>query len=160
MKESRERVRSACGIQVFISCSESCGNLAPAHYRKDGALFDLAIAIGILAHLGVVSKHKISRYLFAGELSLSGALKPINGVLSLAELARQENLGFVLPAENGPEASIMGLGSIVPVSSLNHLIEVLNHGKTSKNCRSRVSLRRLCHTQVRPLKDNTKPNVL
>ena len=130
VKESRERVRSALRNSGFsFPPQKVVVNLAPAHYRKDGALFDLAIAIGILAHLGVVSKHEIDRYLFAGELSLSGALKPINQVLSLAELALKNDLGFVLPAENGAEASIMELDSIVSVSSLTHLIEVLNNDK-------------------------------
>lgn len=137
VKESRERVRSALRNSNYrFPAQKVVVNLAPAHYRKDGVLFDLPIAIGILAHLGVISSDKIGRLLFAGELSLGGALKPITGVLSLAHLAHQQDLGLVLPAANDQEMALVHIEQpVIAVSSLTELVQILNGQKQPQRLR-------------------------
>ena len=107
VRESADRVRSAlqhCGMtfpkrRVVI-------NLAPADIRKRGTHFDLPVAVGILAASGQVESDRITDTLFAGELSLEGALRPIRGALSLALMAKQQGyLRLVLPEASAPEAS-------------------------------------------------------
>src|SRR5690554_1214280 len=104
VKESRERVRSALRNSGFKFPSQKViVNLAPAHYRKDGASFDLPIALGILAHERIINPLSIKNSIFAGELSLSGKLKSISGILSLAELAHQLKFRLILPIGNFEE---------------------------------------------------------
>src|SRR5690554_5207112 len=98
VKESRERVRSAVRNSGFkFPAQKIIVNLAPAHYRKDGSLFDMAIAVGILVHQGYIKIDKVKEMLIVGELSLSGAIKHVPGALSLADLARRKNYRFVFP---------------------------------------------------------------
>ncbi|NLL48947.1 MAG: YifB family Mg chelatase-like AAA ATPase [Firmicutes bacterium] len=126
VRESRERVRSALRNSGFKFPSQKViVNLAPAHYRKDGSLFDLPIALGILAHQGVLSPRSFEQTIFVGELSLSGKLKRVNGVLSLADLARSRNCQLVLPLDNQGEIALVADTRYLLVSSLHDLLEVL-----------------------------------
>ena len=98
VRESRERVRSALRNSGFkFPAQKVIVNLAPAHYPKDGALFDLPIALGIRAHQGSIRQEGLQGRIFAGELSLSGTLKRINGVLSLADLAQEQGCQLIVP---------------------------------------------------------------
>ena len=107
VKESEQRIRAAfensgermSGRKVVVS-------LAPADLRKEGASFDLPIAVGILAAMGRVDAGALGGTMFAGELSLDGTLKPVRGVLPMAVRARDEGLRrLVLPADNAREAA-------------------------------------------------------
>ncbi|NLM40761.1 MAG: YifB family Mg chelatase-like AAA ATPase [Firmicutes bacterium] len=130
VRESRERVRSALRNSGFkFPAQKVIVNLAPAHYPKDGALLDLPIALGILAHQGVVERAALQKRIFAGELSLSGALKRISGVLSLADLAHEHGLELILPQANAQEAALAGRENVVLTPSLTHLVGFLA-GKT------------------------------
>ena len=111
VKESRERVRSAlqnCGLD-FPTNKRITVNLAPADLPKDTGRFDLPIALGILAASGQIDGAKLAGYEFAGELSLSGALRPVRGALaiSLALHAEGAEVRLVLPAGSAEEAALV-----------------------------------------------------
>lgn len=127
VRESRERVRSALRNSGFkFPAQKVVVNLAPAHYPKDGSLLDLPIALGILAQQGFLRPGLLHQGLFVGELSLSGELKRIGGVLSLAELARRRGLQLILPAANAREAALVEQDSLLLASSLKHLLALLS----------------------------------
>jgi magnesium chelatase family protein len=123
VRESRERIKSAiknCGLEFPFQVITV--NLAPADVKKEGSGFDLAIALGILGTTGVLLKADLRSYLFLGELSLDGGLRPIKGALSIATMARQKGIRrLVVPRENAREAAVVedvevyGLGSLVEV---------------------------------------------
>ncbi|HSW17253.1 MAG TPA: YifB family Mg chelatase-like AAA ATPase [Ramlibacter sp.] len=110
VKEARERVRSAlqtCGLE-FPHNKRITVNLAPADLPKDSGRFDLPIAIGILAASGQLDAAAIDAFEFAGELSLSGELRPVRGALamSLALQAAGESVQMVLPPGSAEEAAL------------------------------------------------------
>ena len=111
VKEARERVRSAlqtCGLD-FPHNKRITVNLAPADLPKDSGRFDLPIALGILAASGQVDGAALGEFEFAGELSLSGELRPVRGALamSLALHAAQEGAQLVLPPASAEEAALV-----------------------------------------------------
>ncbi|KKO51296.1 YifB family Mg chelatase-like AAA ATPase [Paenibacillus sp. DMB20] len=123
IRESVERVRAAiknCGYAYPLQ--RVTINLAPADLRKEGAAFDLAIALGILTTSGQVQLPGADRLLVIGELALDGSLRPVTGVLSMAERAKREGFeGLLLPVENAPEAALIGGLNIYGISHLNDL---------------------------------------
>ncbi len=120
--ESRERVRAALkNIGFSFPPKRITVNLSPGDIKKEGVLFDLPIALGILASTEQIPKPN-DRYLFAGELSLDGILKPIRGALSLSLLAKKEGLALVIPMKNAKEASIIDDIDIYPFSFLSDLL--------------------------------------
>ncbi|OGW44576.1 MAG: hypothetical protein A2Y66_01160 [Nitrospirae bacterium RBG_13_41_22] len=124
VKESKDRVRAALkNIGFHFPLKQITVNLAPADLKKEGSSFDLPIAIGIIAAEGVIELTSVDRYLFTGELSLDGKLKPVKGALSMALRARELGLkGVILPEENAPEAAVV---KSVPVFGLKSLPEVI-----------------------------------
>lgn len=128
IKESKERVRSAIknsGLQYPIL--KIIVNLAPANMKKEGPIYDLAIAIGILSATEQVKIHKIKDYIFLGELSLNGSVKHVNGVLPILIAANQ--LGFkkfIIPSENKNEASFIEGIEVFCVDNLKQLVGFLN----------------------------------
>lgn len=109
VREARERVFSAlraCGFR--LPPSRITVNLAPAGRRKSGTAFDLPLALGLLAACGQIPVEALQGRVFAGELSLSGALRPVPGMLPLAIMARQLGLAsIILPPDNGAEAAVV-----------------------------------------------------
>jgi magnesium chelatase family protein len=100
-------------------------NMAPADLRKEGAAYDLTLAMGILAASDQIQLEHIHEYLMMGELSLDGSLKPIKGALPIAIKAKEEGfLYFVLPKENAQEAAVVEGIEILGVS---HIMEVIRH---------------------------------
>lgn len=135
VRESRERVRSALRNSGFkFPAQKVIVNLAPAHYPKDGALFDLPIALGILAHQGVLPPQVFKNAMFAGELSLSGTLKRISGVLSLAKLASQRNWQIILPRENEVEAALIPGKHYLLASSLHNVLDLVTGRIPPQKC--------------------------
>jgi magnesium chelatase family protein len=122
VRESRERIKSALLNSGFGYPNKSVTiNLAPANLKKEGAGFDLPMALGILGAMGVVNTPE--DHLFVGELSLDGTLRPVRGALSIAVAAQKMGLrNLVVPADNGAEAAIAGG---VRVFALRHLAEVV-----------------------------------
>src|SRR5512136_2664479 len=100
IRESRERIKSALLNSGFGYPSKSVTiNLAPANVRKEGAGFDLPMAVGILGAMGVV--HNTTDFQLVGELSLDGSLRPVRGALPIAVCARGSHIAnLVVPADN------------------------------------------------------------
>ncbi|MFZ3152660.1 YifB family Mg chelatase-like AAA ATPase [Pseudomonas sp.] len=125
VKESKDRVRSA-----ILNCAFEFPprritlNLAPADLPKDGGRFDLAIALGILAASGQVPASALEHLECLGELALSGAIRPVQGVLPAALAARAAGRTLVVPKANAEEAS---LASGLTVIAVEHLLEVAAH---------------------------------
>ncbi len=109
VRESKERVFSALKNSGFkLPPSRITVNIAPADIRKEGSAYDLPLALGLLAGAEVIEQEKLSGLYLAGELSLSGELKPVSGVLPLALRARDAGArGMVVPEANGPEAAVV-----------------------------------------------------
>jgi magnesium chelatase family protein len=101
-------------------------NLAPADVRKEGAAYDLPVALGYLNATQQIAVSDLSEYMIMGELSLSGALRPIKGALPIAIQARAKGYkGFILPAENAREAAIVSDLNVYGVESLREAIDFL-----------------------------------
>jgi magnesium chelatase family protein len=122
VRESRERIKSAMINSGFGYPNKTVTiNLAPANLRKEGAGFDLPVALAILGTMGVV--RDLDRHLLAGELSLDGAIRPIRGALSMAVCARAHGIpNLIVPAENAAEAAVV---EAVNVYGMRHLAEVV-----------------------------------
>jgi magnesium chelatase family protein len=125
VKESKDRVRGALLNGRFrFPDGHVTINLAPADLPKEGGRFDLPIALGILGASGQVAAKALDRYEFIGELALSGALRPVNGVLPVAVAARDAGRELILPRENAAEAGLVSGLSLRPAG---HLMEVCEH---------------------------------
>ena len=125
--ESRERVRNAiAAIGLSLPPKRITVNLSPADLPKEGSHFDLAIALALLAAMGVVDAEALSGYCVVGELSLDGRIAPSPGVLLAAIHAGSNELGLICPAVQGPEAAWAGN---VEVLAAPDLISLLNHLK-------------------------------
>lgn len=127
VKESRERVRSAIrnsGLQ--FPNKAYVVNLSPADLPKQGAAYDLAIAVGALAATDQVPLPALEDALFIGELSLDGSVRHVDGVLPMVHTALREGIGQVyVPASDAAEASLIAGIDIMPVESLGQLVEHL-----------------------------------
>jgi len=125
VKEARDRVRAALHTARFkFPAGRVTVNLAPADLPKESGRFDLPIAIGILAATGQVSAEHLSQYEFAGELALSGELRPIRGALAMTFGAHRDGRAFVLPASVADEAGLARGATIRPARTL---LEVCAH---------------------------------
>jgi len=124
VKESIERVRSALQNSGYeFPRYKTVINLAPADLRKEGPIFDLAIALGISIAHGTVLVDGMDGYLIAGELALDGRVRPVKGALSAAILAKARGCrGIILPMENSAEAAVVDGVDVIPVTSLTEAI--------------------------------------
>ncbi len=123
VRESRERIKSALLNSGFGYPNKSVTiNLAPADLRKEGAGFDVPMAVGILGAMGAVRRS--DEYLMTGELSLDGAIRPVRGALSMAVCARRHGITrLIVPAANAAEAAVV---EGVQVFGARHLSEVVS----------------------------------
>ncbi len=125
VKESRDRVRGA-----LLNCNfefprrRITVNLAPADLPKEGGRFDLPIALGILAATRQVPANELDRYECAGELALSGELRPVQGILPMAVQAARAGRSLLIPSGNSAEATLVRKARALPG---NHLLEVTAH---------------------------------
>jgi magnesium chelatase family protein len=125
VKEARDRVRAAILNSGFeFPAKRITVNLAPADLPKESGRFDLPIALGILAASNQIPTRPLAEYEFAGELSLSGELRPIRGALAMALQTTDNGKCFILPAASAQEAALTGAGNIL---SANSLLEVCAH---------------------------------
>lgn len=125
VKESKDRVRSALLNSHFeFPLRRITINLAPADLPKEGARYDLAIALGILAASKQIPSDILKQYEFVGELALSGELRPIRGVLPIALEVSQSHRFLVVPKQNVPEALLI---SGLTLFSSQHLLEICAH---------------------------------
>ena len=122
VKEARDRVRAALQNSGFdFPARRITVNLAPADLPKESGRFDLPIALGILAASGQIDGRNLDRYEYAGELSLTGELRPVRGALAMAAAATRP---FILPRDNAGEAALVGTARIHPA---DHLLDVCAH---------------------------------
>ncbi len=126
VKESRERIKSALINSGYGYPNKSITiNLAPANIRKEGAGFDLPMALGILGAMGTIPKTE--EHLFVGELSLDGAIRPVRGALSIAACARLHKISnLVVPAENAAEAAVAEGVRVFGMRNLMEVVALLN----------------------------------
>ena len=128
--ESRERVWSAFNaLGLHLPGKRITINLAPADLPKEGAHYDLPIALGLMAAIGAVPADMIEGYVAIGELSLDGTIAPVPGALPAGVLANSENLGLICPEPNGAEAAWAG---DMPLLAPQNLIKLMNHFKGSQ----------------------------
>lgn len=128
VRESKERVRTAIkNSDLTMPNKKIVVNLAPAHTKKEGATFDLAIAIGILKNVGAITNQLLDDYIFIGELSLDGSVNKARGVLVMCMAAKALGKSKVLvPYENRFEAGIIRGIEIIPVKNLREVVDLLN----------------------------------
>lgn len=127
VKESRERVQAAIRNSGYTFPDDRITvNLSPAHIKKDGTGFDLPMALGILTATGIVPQETVNDFLFFGELSLDGSLKPVKGALPMAMEARKSGFhGLVVPVENRLETSVVKGIQVYPAASLSQVVGFL-----------------------------------
>ena len=128
VKESHERIVSAFQVNgyKFPSC-QIIINMAPADIRKEGAAYDLPLAIVIMASAGEVSTTMLDDYVIMGEMGLDGTLQPVKGALSMAIKARSEGFkGIILPIQNAPEAAVIDGLEVYGAKDLREVVELLN----------------------------------
>ena len=119
VREARDRVRAALQNARFeFPQRRVTVNLAPADLPKESGRFDLPIALGVLAASGQVPRDALEAHEFAGELALSGALRPIRGALAMVLAARGDGRAFVLPAESAREAALVRDAVVHPARAL------------------------------------------
>ncbi len=127
VKESKDRIRAALkNIGFSFPLKQITVNLAPADMKKEGTLFDLPIALGVVAAEGIIPLEPLREYLIAGELSLDGQVKPVRGALPLALAAKRLGLrGLILPKENAPEAAVVAGIDVFGLESIPAVIAFL-----------------------------------
>lgn len=128
VKEAKERVRTAIKNSGYeFQSKKIVVNLAPANTRKEGSLFDLPIAIGILTNFGKIKKQNLEDTVFVGELSLDGKINKAKGVLPICIEAKKIGIKrIILPKENAKEAAIVKELEVIGVSTLDQLVDYLN----------------------------------
>ncbi len=156
VQESRERVKAAVKNSDFgFPVRKILVNLAPADLRKEGPSFDLPMAIGILAATEQVETGLLDDFLFLGELSLDGTLRPVAGVLPIAAAAKRLGIkGMIVPKANAEEASVVEGLTVYGCKDLQDVVELLANPKEHKSIQSdmRQAIRRSRHF-VPDLKD-------
>ena len=126
VRESSFRISAALKNNNFkLPGKKIIINMAPADIRKEGAAYDLTLAIGILAASKQIQSENIKEYIIMGELSLDGSLQPIKGALPIAIKAKEEDFTyFILPKGNAKEAAIV---DDIDVLGVDNIQEVINH---------------------------------
>lgn len=128
IRESHERITSALEFNgIRFPRKQIVINMAPADIRKEGAAYDLPLAISILAGAEIIRTDKVSEYLMIGELSLDGSLKAVKGVLPIAIKAKEEGFkGIILPIQNAREAAVVNELEVYGVENIKGVIQFFN----------------------------------
>ncbi len=128
IKESHERITSALSVNgLKFPRNQIVVNMAPADIRKEGAAYDLPLAIGILAGAEKIKADRIEDYMMMGELSLDGSLKPVKGVLPIAIKAKENGFkGLILPKDNAREAAVVKGLEVYGVDNIREVIQFFN----------------------------------
>ena len=121
--EAKDRVRSAIKNSLLeFPKGKIVINLAPAELPKDGTQFDLPIALSILQLNNLLSQESVSNALFAGELALDGSIRPIQSAITIAEVAKKNNITTIyIPADNTEQALLLNDITVIPIKSLRQL---------------------------------------
>ncbi|MDR3119204.1 MAG: YifB family Mg chelatase-like AAA ATPase [Mediterranea sp.] len=128
VKESHHRIICALQFNDYkMPTSQITVNMAPADIRKEGAAYDLPIAVSMLAAAEKIAAGKLPRYLIMGELSLDGTIQPVKGVLSIAIRAKEEGFeGVIVPQQNVREAAVVEGIKVFGVRQLKEVVDFLN----------------------------------
>ena len=129
VKESHERILSAFQVNgfKFPSC-QIIINMAPADIRKEGAAYDLPLAVSIMASTGELTAERLSQYVIMGEMGLDGTLQPVKGALSMAIKAHSEGFkGIILPVQNAAEAAVIDGLEVYGAANLRQVVDLLNN---------------------------------
>lgn len=128
VKEAKERVRTAIKNSGYEMLSKKIViNLAPADTKKEGSIFDLPIAIGILIDLGKIKNKNLNDIVFIGELSLDGKINMVNGILPMCIEAQKLGIKkLIVPKENAKEAAIVKGIEVLGVNNLKQVVNYLN----------------------------------
>ena len=128
VKESHERIMAALTVNGLEALHRSYTiNMAPADIKKEGSLYDLPLAIGMLAGGEKMKSRELEHYMIVGELSLDGSLQPIRGALPIALCARKEGFkGLILPEANAEEAAVVDGLEVYGLKDLKEVIHFLN----------------------------------
>lgn len=128
VKESHQRVMSAISHSGFTLPRKSVVvNLAPADVKKEGASYDLPIAIALMVGMELISAPDLEKYIILGELSLDGSLRPVGGILPMAiEARRQGYKGIIVPAANATEAAVVDRLEVYGMATLREVLDFLS----------------------------------
>lgn len=128
VKESQERVRLALlNSGRELPRHHVVINLSPADVRKEGAAYDLPIAVAVMAGAEKIKAPELDKYMIMGELSLDGSVLPIRGALPMSILARSLGFeGMIVPAQNAPEAAVVNNLDVYGVKSLAEVVDLLS----------------------------------
>jgi magnesium chelatase family protein len=131
VREAHDRIRSALKVNHYrFPTGHVLVNMAPADIRKEGAAYDLPLAIGILGAAEVITTDEIGQYMIMGELSLDGALQPMRGVLPIAIKAREAGFkGLIIPKANAREAAVVDGLEVYGAANICEVVEFLNNKK-------------------------------
>lgn len=153
VKEAKERVKTAIKNSGYEMLSKRIViNLAPADTKKEGSIFDLPIAIGILVDLGEIKNDKLNDIAFIGELSLDGKLNRINGILPMCIEAQKLGIKkLIVPKGNAEEAAIVKEMEVLGADNLKQVVDYLNGEENIE--RSIVDLNRIFDVQDKYLLD-------
>lgn len=124
VKESRDRIFAAIQVNGLNTPRRALTiNMSPADLKKEGASYDLPLAVGMLAATEQVNTKKLDHFVMVGELSLDGSLQPIHGVLPIAIMTKEQGFkGIILPEANAREAAVV---EGIEVYGMNHLLDVI-----------------------------------
>ena len=133
VKESQQRIKAAFKNNgLKFPGREITVNMAPADIRKEGSIFDLPIAIGILAVSEQVKTELLDQYILIGELSLDGSIQPTKGILPIAIQAKKEGLkGVIVPKANAPEAAVVNDLEVYGAENILEVVSFLNAQETT-----------------------------
>jgi len=153
VKEAKDRVRAALQNARFeFPARRITVNLAPADLPKESGRFDLPIALGILAASEQLPANRLADCEFAGELALTGELRPIRGALAMALSAEREKRAFVLPEPNAREAALVEEATVYPARSLLDVCAHLTGRVPLVRCNARPALNGWHHPDIQEVK--------
>lgn len=141
VKESKERVKAAIKNSGYDFPDDRITvNLAPAHIKKAGTGFDLPMALGILGATGLISQQRLAEFLFLGELSLDGRIKPVYGSLPMAIAAQKAGYkGIVVPQANGRESAVVHGLEVYGAQNLAQVVEFMRGARTMETQQTDVA---------------------
>ena len=153
IREAKERVKTAIKNSGYEMLSKKIIiNLAPANTKKEGSIFDLPIAIGILEDLGIIHCSNLIELAFVGELSLDGKINRVNGVLPMCIEAKKLGIKkIIVPKENAEEAAIVNGIKVIGATTLKQVVEYLN--KEKDIVESKVDLKNIFEMQDKYILD-------
>jgi magnesium chelatase family protein len=155
VQESKERVKAALKNADFaFPVRKIVINLTPADLRKEGPCFDLPISVGILAASEQVDPQLLGDYLFYGEVSLDGTLRPVSGVLPIAAAAHKMGIaGLIVPQDNAQEAAVVQDIAVYGFGNLKQVADFLNHPHKYQPVVAQLAIAEASLTQFYNLKD-------